>query len=260
MRLRLFSDLHLEHYTPSQQFNVGDGDILVLAGDIINTKHLKKNGYLKDLYLQFFNNCSNNYQHILYVKGNHEYYGYNYEGTSNKILEYLPANFHLMENDTITLGDWSFIGFTLWTDFFNEDPIEMWDAQNFMNDYKAIRIGSNYRKLRAGDTLAFNRKSKEYLKTQLETINNNIFVISHHAPSHRSIPERYRTARCNGAYVNNMDELIVEHPQIKYWCHGHTHNTFDYMIGECRVLCNPYGYLGESSNSTFNPDLLIELD
>jgi predicted phosphohydrolase len=247
----------LEHHS-SYTFNVGEGDVLILAGDIINAKHLKTNGTTKELYLRFFDDCSKNYNHVLYVLGNHEYYGYNYEGTKNKILEFVPNNFHVLENETFTLDNWSFIGFTLWTNFFDENPFEMMDAQNYMNDYKVIRIGPNFRKLRTGDTLSFNRKSREYLKTQLETLTNNIFVISHHSPSLQSIPEFYKNEKCNGAYCNNMDELIIANPQIKYFVHGHTHSAFDYMIGGCRVLCNPYGYTGEATNFTFNSDLIIE--
>jgi hypothetical protein len=136
----------------------------------------------------------------------------------------------------------------------------MINASSYMNDYKAIRIGNNYRKLRVEDTLSFNRKSKNFLEEQLKIITNNIFVISHHAPSHSSIPEQFRNASCNGAYVNNMDGLIMDNPQIRYWCHGHTHNTFDYMIDNCRVLCNPYGYFGEAVNSSFNSGLFVELN
>jgi hypothetical protein len=27
------------------------------------------------------------------------------------------------------------------------------------------------------------------------------------------------------------------------WTHGHTHDRFDYMIGGCRIVCNPRGYI-----------------
>ena len=48
----------------------------------------------------------------------------------------------------------------------------------------------------------------------------------------------------NGAYSSNLDAFIMDHPQIKLWTHGHTHHEFDYMIGSCRVMCNPRGYDG----------------
>jgi hypothetical protein len=48
----------------------------------------------------------------------------------------------------------------------------------------------------------------------------------------------------NGAYSSDLDQFILDRPQIKLWTHGHTHHEFDYMIGSCRVMCNPRGYDG----------------
>jgi len=256
MKVKILSDIHLEHFVACQYLPVGTGDVLVLAGDILCSKNLRKNGYLKEVYLRFLNDCSRNYDKVLYVLGNHEFYGYNYEGTKKKIIEYLPSNVHLLNDDTITIGNWNFIGFTFWTDFRNENALEMMEAECNMNDYNSIRIGSNYRKLRADDTLKFHKESKEYLLNQLKVIQDNVFVISHHAPSYQSVPQEFKK-HANGAYCSNLDDLILNHPQIKYWCHGHTHTPFDYNIGNCRVICNPHGYPGQ--NTGYIPDLYIEI-
>jgi len=132
----------------------------------------------------------------------------------------------------------------------------MMEAECNMNDYNSIRIGSNYRKLRADDTLKFHKESKEYLLNQLKVIQDNVFVISHHAPSYQSVPQEFKK-HAKGAYCSNLDDLILNHPQIKYWCHGHTHTPFDYNIGNCRVICNPHGYPGQ--NTGYLPDLYIEI-
>jgi predicted phosphodiesterase len=257
MKIKIFSDIHLEHYVGCQVFpHLGKGDILILAGDIFCAKHFKTNGHLHGVYDTFLEDCSKNYDKVLYVKGNHEFYGYNYEGTHRKILDNLPDNFHLLENDTVKIGDWNFIGFTLWTNFRNANPLEMMEAEQCMNDYKVIRIGSNYRKMRAQDTLNFHLESRDYLLKQLEILKDNVFVISHHAPSLQSVHEKFKTM-ANGAYCSNLDHLILDNPQIKYWVHGHTHTPFDYMIGECRVICNPGGYPGQDTG--YNPNLYLKL-
>jgi len=256
MKLKLLSDLHLDHYCAGQYFDPGTGDVLVLAGDILCAKHLKKQGYLADVYKRFLDDCSKNYQKVLYVKGNHEAYGYNYEGTHKTIQEHLPDNFQLMENDTVTIDNWNFIGFTFWTDFRNENPLEMMDAQQYMNDYKAIRITSNFRKMNTNDTLSFHKKSKEYLINQLQELNENVFVISHMAPSYQSVAPQFKNTE-NGAFVSDLDDLILSYPQIKYWCHGHVHSYFNYNIGGCKILCNPGGYPGQDTG--YNPNLEIEL-
>jgi len=257
MKVKVASDLHLEFLNSFEEIpNLGTADILVLAGDIFPAKYLKTNGKLKDIYLRFVDKCSKDFSHILYVLGNHCYYGYNYEGSKRKIKEHLPHNFQILDNDTVKIGDWNFIGFTLWTDFRNENALEMMEAAQVMNDYKVIRITPKYRKLNPTDTLNFHKDSKKYLLNQLQTLNDNVFVISHHAPSYQSVPQQFKK-HANGAYCSNLDDLIVNHPQIKYWAHGHTHTAFNYMIEGCRVICNPGGYPGQGTG--FNPDLLFDI-
>ena len=69
-------------------------------------------------------------------------------------------------------------------------------------------------------------------------------VVGHHAPSRLSTHPRYsRELIMNGGYSSELDDFIQDHPQIKLWTHGHTHEDFDYMIAGCRILCNPRGYI-----------------
>lgn len=258
MKINLLSDLHLEHSYPCQYFDPGTGDVLILAGDILNAHHLKKNGYLNDLYRKFIKDCSDNYEHVLYVQGNHEFFGYNYESASKTIKEALPENFHLLENDTIEINSIYFIGLTLWTNFFNENPIEMLDAQQYMNDYKSIRIGSNYRKLNPTDVLGFHKQSISYLNEKLKELENQrIFVISHHAPSLQAIAPKYRNFSCNGSFCSDLEDVILQHPNLKNWAFGHVHTAFDFNVGDCRLTCNPRGYPHE--NTGFNPKFFMEL-
>ena len=59
----------------------------------------------------------------------------------------------------------------------------------------------------------------------------------------------------NGSFCSDLDDLILNHPQIKYFSHGHTNSSFRYRINECEVICNPKGYPGE--NPDFDPNLEI---
>ena len=47
-----------------------------------------------------------------------------------------------------------------------------------------------------------------------------------------------------GAYSSDLDDFILQHPQIQVWVHGHTHDKFDYMIGSTRIVSNARGYVG----------------
>ena len=172
-----------------------------------------------------------------------------------------------MENDIVSIGDWVFIGATLWTDFRGENALEMMEAGQCMNDYKTIRITPKYRKMNPEDTLGFHKASKAYITSELEKVGPNakVWVLTHHGPSYRSVAEQYKGGGiANGAFVSNLDDFILAHPQIRYWSHGHTHNSFDYMVGDhCRVVCNPRGYYNGYNNADlnihFNPLFEVEI-
>ena len=266
MLVTAVSDLHLEfceqgHGVP----NLGSSEILILGGDILCARHFKKEGKLKQVYLDFLNKCSDNFKHVLYVIGNHEPFSYNWEGTWEVLKEYLPPKIKLIENDYVEIVNYVFLGCTLWTDFHKENPLVLMEAGMLMNEYKCVRITSKYRKLNPNDTLAFHKQSIKFLKESVEKFKDkNIWIFTHHGPSYQSVHEKYKNfGVANSCFVSDLDDFILNNPQIKYFSHGHTHESFDYMIGNCRVICNPRGYYtGVNSNNlnqNFNPNLQIEL-
>lgn len=258
MEIKQLSDLHLECNNPGEYFHPGEGDVLILAGDILNYRHLKTNGYFHDIYSKFFNECSENFEHVIYVLGNHEYYSGHYDKGKQVIQSHVPENFYVLNDETIKIQDINFIGCTLWTDYFKENPLQMWDCQQIMNDYKAIRIGTNYRKFRVNDALAIHIKSLNYIKTQLALLKNErVFVVSHHSPSPQSIPEKFKSASNNGAYCSDLEYLIIDNSNIKNWAFGHIHSAQDFTIEQCRLTCNPRGYPAEITG--FNKDFTIEI-
>ena len=96
------------------------------------------------------------------------------------------------------------------------------------------------------DAVVEYKKMVQFIQTIIEGKNDEKFVVvGHHAPSRMSTHPRYkRDVLMNGAYSSSLDEYILDHPQIKLWTHGHTHEDFDYMIGSTRIVCNPRGYDG----------------
>ena len=101
------------------------------------------------------------------------------------------------------------------------------------------------------DAFDEHKKTLGYIQSVIEGKNTEKFVVvGHHAPSKGSEHPRYNhDTLMNGAYNSQLDEYIMDHPQIKLWTHGHTHEDFDYMIGTTRVICNPRGYDGYESRA-----------
>lgn len=118
----------------------------------------------------------------------------------------------------------------------------------------------SYRKLRAADTVQLHALHRSRIKKKLaEPFAGSTVVITHMAPSMQSVPEEYRTDLSSSSYATQMDGLVS---QADLWVHGYIHDTLDYRIGKCRVVCNPCGYInrdGGIENTKFDPGFIVEL-
>lgn len=65
-------------------------------------------------------------------------------------------------------------------------------------------------------------------------------VVTHHAPSFRSIPPQFETDSLSPGFASDLEKLILEHsPDI--WIHEHAHESSEHQIGKPIVVCNPSG-------------------
>jgi predicted phosphodiesterase len=257
MKISLVSDLHLDFAS----VQLPGGEVLILAGDICEYRSFKKE---LPSVVNFFKNECPKYEQVFMVMGNHEHYRYRLDKTYESLVELLPANVRLLENETVDYRGVVFMGATLWTDLDRNSPIATIALKHGMNDYRAIENYYSdtgfYHKLTPEYTYRLHNNTLDYFRASLaEYQSRPVVVITHHAPSYQSIHERYLGDGMNAGYASNLDEFILDHPQIKYWLHGHTHTAFDYQVGSTRVLCNPRGYYPHEPDTGFNPDLTFEV-
>lgn len=263
MKLQTISDLHKEFHPYLEIKNAGDADVLLLGGDICVVDDLVSESYKADYYRKFFENISKEFNEIYYVLGNHEHYS----GIFNKTAESLKLNLkpwpniRVLDDEFVDLNEnLRLIGTSLWTDMNREDPITIHASEQFMNDYRStlFKDGDNYRHMVPQDTINAHRKSLEFIKLATESWDNDVIVLGHHGVSRQSIHPRYENQYVlNGAFMSELDDFILSQEKFKLWIQGHTHHSFDYMIGGCRIICNPHGYKNE--NPSFNPHLVVEL-
>jgi Icc-related predicted phosphoesterase len=273
VKLQIVSDLHLE-FNDNIVINNAGADILCLAGDICLAQHLYRHPLGRDLpnnaenaeraahYRRFFDHVSHEFDQVLYVMGNHEHYSGRWNDTAAHLREALEPwnNITLLDDAWLNFGNVRIVGTTLWTDLNNSDPLTMMSMPQMMSDYRAITINRQgiYHKLRPVDTLAAHYAARDLLRIATDGWAGDVIVLGHHAPSFHSVHEQYRNQGImNGAFCSNLDEFIMSQSKIKLWIHGHVHNEFDYMIEQCRIICNPLGYPGEKNQ--FNPNLVIEI-
>jgi len=154
-------------------------------------------------------------------------------------------NVYLLEKEIKVINDITFIGGTLWTDMNNGDGITLYHMKGMMNDFRCVRNGTSNRFM-PEDAVEEHVKFRGYIQQIVEGKPDQKFVVcGHHSPSRSSTHPRYASDTImNGGYSSNMDDYILDHPQIRLWTHGHTHHVFDYVIGSTRILCNPRGYVG----------------
>ena len=276
MKFALCSDLHLEFETIELN-NTEGADVLVLSGDICVAKDLAfKETIRSEKWMEFFTHCSEQFKDVIYIMGNHEHYHGDFAKSYDQLKESLAdlPNIHVLEKEFITLGDVTFICGTLWTDMNKEDPNTLYGIKGYMNDYRIIEDSGEvvhfkvpvYGTKEDGSTDYNNIVSQEFHtrsgkfspeksvrehKAMLKVIDEvtkgmvseKFVVVGHHAPSKMSTKPKYRDdVMVNGAYSSDLSEFILDRPMIKVWTHGHTHDTFDYMVGSTRIVCNPRGY------------------
>lgn len=247
MRLHVLSDLHTEF----ADFDVSNTDahVVVLAGDIgVGTAAM-------EWVAQEIPSSP-----VVYVPGNHEYYGQDIHSTG-RLAAAAPENVRILADKACVIDGVRFLGSTLWTDFKFDGEGEAWfareRAKRLIEDFTAIQNGN--RRFTPEDSVDLHRRGVAWLVDELEKeYEGPTVVVTHHLPAAPSVASRYRNNPLNPAFVSRLEGVIEKyHPEL--WIHGHTHVACDYEIYGTRVVCNPRGYPSESNARGFQPDLVIEL-
>lgn len=245
--VQLASDLHLEFYPDKgkgfvEGMNTDGVDILVLAGDITTEATLGET-------LVWF--CRR-FPEVVYLTGNHEYYGSRRE-TVQAVINAVAAKFpnlHWLEDSFVELQGVRFIGSTLW---FRDHP----DGLNArfsgcIHDFNYIQGFRSW-------VYQVNARSRAFLEANVRPTD---FVVTHHIPHTLGVLPKWRSEEyrdLNRFFECDMSGLIARiGPQV--WAFGHTHDSCDKQIGPTRLLCNPFGYYLREQNPHYNPRLIIEVE
>ena len=259
MRLLILSDLHREVWgeTPlGIDLEVSRPDVVVLAGDIDN------NASGVEWARRAFPGIT-----TLYVSGNHEGYCDRIDEVERRIAKACAAspNVEYLQQKEVSMGGVRFLGCTLWTDFelFGKGRRHeaMTASLRAINDFRLIRLTSQGgRTLHPSDTAEWHDRHSFWLRERLAMpFDGPTVVITHMAPSWGSVAARYSEDILSSAFASDLDDLVS---RADLWVHGHMHDSFDYQLGRCRVVCNPRGYpsrTGQTENQRFNPNWVVEV-
>lgn len=253
MKLNILSDLHLGF--GAMEWPITDADLVVLAGDISRPRE----GIAWALRLE---------KPVLYVPGNHEFYGGSLDGTVARLRELSAGTLvHVLDRDELVIDGVRFLGATLWSDFELFDTPERRqaskaEAQRLMYDFSRIRTREDADTIFTPDDAAgLFRRDAAWLDEQLGRAHDGpTVVVTHHAPSRQSIHPRFADSLLNAAYASDAAHLMGAE-RATLWIHGHMHNNFDYLERGTRVVCNSRGYCrgGVDENPAFDPRFMVEV-
>ena len=253
--IHIASDLHIEFTGMGCELDTvceNSRDILIVAGDLAE-------GTRGFEWLR--NQCS--YSDVVFVTGNHEYYGYDIDDVDKKFRQFEKEtpNFHFLQMNSVELFGLKIAGCTLWTDMQGMDGWERRQVEKSMTDFSGA-ITKRGTRLTADIAAGINMQHRNWLMQQHEAD----IIVTHHAPSDQSITDYWRAhgGLLNPAFAGNSDDL-VRLLEPAYWIHGHMHSFLRYWhdgkVDGTQVLCNPRGYGGSYQERTgFSDNLMISLE
>ncbi|MGU3493957.1 metallophosphoesterase [Xanthobacteraceae bacterium A53D] len=247
MKLWIMSDLHLDAHpfelrTPSTR-----PDILVVAGDVATP--LSRG-------IQWLRESTD--LPIVMVAGNADFHGTRIADEKALARQLAgEAGIHLLEEDATIVEGVRFLGATLWTDYMLDGDYSgsMAAASMGLMDHRQIATADGvFRPENAG---AAHRRAKAWLDGMLsQPFDGPTVVVTHHAPTPRSIGPRFAGDPLNPAFASDLSDLILRR-QPALWVHGHVHERCDYQVAATRVVCNPRGYALEPTG--FDPMWVVTI-
>jgi Icc-related predicted phosphoesterase len=253
MRFWIFSDLHLDinarfpWVLPDPR---PDHDAVIIAGDLCEDMAQG----VRWIAAQALNN-----KPVLYVGGNHEFYGHDrHQGLADARHEAAQhANIHVLERDSIQLGDVTIHGCTLWTDYnlYGTPEVSMAAAERLLSDHRMIALGRL--KWSAAAALNEHQASVAWLTERLASgiDQSKTVVVSHHAPTPLSSSARFQDHPLTAAFASDLSPLLS---QTGAWVHGHTHRAVNMTHMGCRIVNNPRGYVRHETTG-FQYDLILSV-
>lgn len=249
MKVQVVSDVHLLHWRSKQPHWFEQelipslfcgADVLVLAGDIVSLN--PRDIQWSQKQLEKFTSVA---KHIIYLPGNHEFYTTSIEVGENELpeLERLTPGLRILwPSKTVTIETQRFLGGTLFQPWPPHSVIT-----ERINDHRCIH------RFRPQAAQHF-RRLFDFLRQELGPED---VLVTHHAPTSRSVHDQWRGDPSNWWYVTPQLEPLILERRPRLAVHGHVHCHLDYLLNDTRVICNAAGYPNEGV--AFNPHLVVDI-
>ncbi len=241
MVVQYASDLHLEQPSNLSFLEKNPlrpvADILILAGDILPLKDISGYG-------SFLDRLSAGWEKVIWVPGNHEFYGLDLADFESSFKKNLRSNVHLVHNKRIELRDIQFICTTLWSDITGHEDDMVRDYQ----DFDTIMYGG--KKLSAPRYMQLHQDSLNFLD-DTQDVDGQKIVVTHHLPTLVDYPPQYAGSKINSGFATDLSSQIAK-IKADYWVYGHHHsNGKVHKQGNTHFVSNQLGYVEKSEGNGF---------
>lgn len=250
MVLQYCSDLHLE-FRENREFLgrhplVPAGDVLLLAGDVVPFRSQAR-------HRDFWDFVSGNWEQVYWVPGNHEYY--DWDVVPGRLHDNLRQNVHLVNDLVVVMGTVRVVFTTLWSRI---SPEKAWRIENGMSDFSLIHYQGG--RLTAPIFNMLHDGSLTFLTEALrEPSDVPTVVVTHHVPTFRNYPPKYKGSVLSEAFAVELEDLI-ERERPAHWIYGHNHcNITDFTIGATALHTNQLGYVAYGEQQGFAPDKVLTI-
>jgi predicted phosphohydrolase len=206
------SDLHVDKDPEWRSKLVPDTNrTLIVAGDVGRVEHTT-------LYISSLEWLCQNFEHVILIPGNHEYYTSSPNLTIQSInllldgIESKFVNLTIIKNDWFVGYDYIFYGGTLWSQVTEETyfqtPIYMGDHLITVDEWNRLHHESL-------------NKLDEAIKIANQ-LNRKLIVATHYAPTYcNTLSQKYHNHHNNAMYCSNLDHYL-QNQVIAAWIYGHT--------------------------------------
>lgn len=259
MKISFYSDLHTEFdlgdpwYPPV----LPDTDVVILAGDCFVAGYYDDVSWLENVIIQ------QRGKEIIFVPGNHDFYGVTSIESFNQTMEALEGahrRFHYLNNKAVEIGGVVFHGTPLWSAFNAYGPVmeieTMAYTRNRVADFTRIPNLTPEKMREMG------LEARKWLRRSLEEHKGKRSVIvTHFPPLLQCENPHYDISPLSPYFNNNIGPLISEFDDVELFIYGHNHFNRQFEWCDVKFMTNQRGYPKEGSymGESFDPSIVVEI-
>jgi predicted phosphodiesterase len=249
MKIAVHSDLHYE-YNLLDDYCLIDlaFDVLILAGDVAPICLLDS----------AFKSIRERVGHkpIVFVPGNHEFYGYTLENGISEMKKICKQNdINFLYRSVINIDGVMFVGCTLWSNMCAfrgyVDPLDKKTVTQKIADFRKIDEWSVDKMIHEA------KHDYDFIKMSMTP---GSVIVTHFPPSIMlNDCSKMDLNILSSYFYNNYNSIFDKSNAPNFWIYGHTHLNLMRCFNNTLCTSNQHGYKRENQFNGYNQNFILEI-